>query len=201
MISRDGHPLQPAVSLAPQLHPSPPQQSAPTLWLPLRLGWGGRSGIPLALCPGAQGPEPSAWSPNAPYLPRVSPKPSPAGGQDWPRNLPPRALGLGFPWRSACHLLSQGGRPGHLSLRWQVGMWPCSLTSWAWGPPHSILGSMDRFSSGGGGCPGPWGHLDAGEAEGRVQAGLDSVRWPSRTIRGSSWFWGPCLEASLGSSW
>ena len=34
---------------------------------------------------------------------------------------------------------------------------------------------MDRSSGGdGGGCPGPWGHCDAGEAEGRVQAGLDS---------------------------
>lgn len=48
----------------------------------------------------------------------------------------PRALGLGFPWRSARRLLSQGGRPGHLSPRWWVGMSPCSLMSWAWGPPQ-----------------------------------------------------------------
>lgn len=48
----------------------------------------------------------------------------------------PRALGLGFPWRSTRRLLSQGGRPGHLFPRWWVGMLPCSLMSWAWSPPQ-----------------------------------------------------------------
>ena len=131
-------------STAPPLTtPNTPAISSNTL-APTQGGrWGGSS-IPLALCPGAQGPEPSAWSPNAPYLPRVSPKPSPAGGQDWPRNLPPEGTGVGLSLALRVPPPEPGreARPpvsamvgGHMALLADVlGMGPTILHPWQHGP-------------------------------------------------------------------